>query len=96
MKGFGKVKIGKFLDGTIRLTEEEDKIYSRNLKLVTLSKDYDETEYVTKQLKNSSFKSDFTGFISLCEKYYFKNIVNHDQKWFTTFFEKNRLLDILS
>ena len=96
LKGFGKVKIGKFLDGIIRLTDEENKIYSRNLKLVTLTKDQDEENYVIKQLKKCSFDSDFTKFISLCEKYYFKNIVNHDQKWFTTFFEKNRLLDILS
>lgn len=96
LKGFGKVKIGKFLDGTVRLTEEETEIYSRNLKLVTLSKDYEEENYVVDQLKKCSFDSDFTKFISECEKYYFKNIVNHDQKWFITFFEKNRLLDILS
>ena len=96
LKGFGKVKIAKFLDGTVRLTEEETEIYSRNLKLVTLSKDYEEENYVVDQLKKCSFDSDFTKFISECEKYYFKNIVNHDQKWFITFFEKNRLLDILS
>ena len=96
VKGFGKVKIGKFLDGIIRLTDQENEIYSRNLRLVTLTRDKDEEDYVTKQLKKCSFKSNFAEFISLCEKYYFKNIVNHDQKWYTTFFEKNRLLDILS
>tara|TARA_A100000172_G_scaffold80727_2_gene71122 strand:+ start:505 stop:1350 length:846 start_codon:yes stop_codon:yes gene_type:complete len=96
LKGFGKVKIGKFLDGVIRLTEEENKIYTRNLKLVTLSKDLEEEDYVIKQLKNCSFKSDFTEFISLCKKCWFTNILKYDQKWFTTFFEKNRLIDLLS
>ena len=96
LKGFGKVKIGKFLDGTVRLTEEENKIYSRNLKLVALSNDIDEKKYVIKQLKNCSFKSDFTKFISLCKKCWFTNILKYDQKWFTTFFEKNRLIDLLS
>ena len=96
LKGFGKVKIGKFLDGTVRLTEEENEIYSRNLKLVVLSSDINEKKYVTKQLKKCSFDSNFTEFISLCEKYYFKNIVNHEHKWFIAFFEKNRLIDLLS
>ena len=96
LKGFGKVKIGKFLDGKVQLTVEENETYSRNLKLVTLSQDYDEVKYVTKQLDKCTYKSDFTKFIDLCNKYYFKNITNHDQKWYTAFFEKNRLLDILS
>ena len=96
LKGFGKVKIGKFLDGVVRLTEEENEIYSRNLKLVTLSKDTEEETYVNNQLKKCSFDSNFTEFLALSKKCWFTNIIKHDQKWFTTFFEKNRLIDLLS
>ena len=96
LKGFGKVKIGKFLDGTVRLTEEENEIYSRNLKLVTLSNDTEEKDYVTNQLEKCSFDSNFTEFLALSKKCWFTNIIKHDQKWFTTFFEKNRLIDLLS
>ena len=96
LKGFGKVKIGKFLDGIVRLTEEENEIYSRNLKLVILSKDPEEESYVKNQLKKCSFDSNFTEFLALSKKCWFTNIIKHDQKWFTTFFEKNRLIDLLS
>ena len=34
LKGFGKVKIDKFLSGSVTLTEEETQDYERNLKLV--------------------------------------------------------------
>jgi len=96
IKGFGKVKIGKFLDGIVRLTEEENEIYSRNLKLVFLSKDAEEESYVKNQLKKCSFDSNFTEFLALSKKCWFTNILKYDQKWFTTFFEKNRLIDLLS
>ncbi len=96
IKGFGKVKIGKFLNREITLTREEEEIFNRNLKLVKLSIDDEEEKYVVNQLKKCSFKSDFKSFLSLANKYYFKNITNHDQKWYTAFFEKNRLIDILS
>jgi DNA polymerase-1 len=96
IKGFGKVKIDKFLNGNIFLSEEENEIYKRNLKLVTLTNDKDEIDYVHKQLNECNHDTDYDMFKTLCGKYKFNKILKDDTKWYTTFFQQNRLLELLS
>ncbi len=96
LKGFGKVKIEKFLSGDVVLTEEENTIYKRNLDLVTLTDDKDEKEYVLNQLSEIKNETDYDEFKKLSKDYNLSQIVKNDTKWYTTFFQKNRLLELLS
>ena len=96
LKGFGKVKIEKFLAGKVVLTEEENATYSRNLELVTLTDDKDEKEYVINQLSEIKNETDYDLFKKLSKDYNLSQIVKNDTKWYTTFFQKNRLLELLS
>lgn len=96
IKGFGKVKIKKFLNGIVKLTDEESITYKRNLELVTLTEDKDEIEYVTNQLYNIGDNTDYKQFKKLSEDYNLSQIVKNDTKWYTIFFQKNRLLELLS
>lgn len=96
IKGFGKVKIRKFLDGNIEMTTEEKEQYEKNLKLVTLTDDKEEVAYVNKQLTTISFDKDYGKFKELCEEFNFKQIEKSETKWYTAFFQENRLLELLS
>ena len=96
IKGFGKVKIDKFLNGEVFLTEEEDKIYKRNLELVTLTEDKEEKEYVLNQLSELKDKTNYDKFKELSKEYKFSQILKNDTKWYTAFFQDNRLLELLS
>ena len=96
LKGFGKVKVEKFLKGEVVLSEEEKETYSRNLKLVTLTDDKDEKEYVMNQLSEIKNETDYDLFKKLSKEYNLSQIVKNDTKWYTTFFQKNRLLELLS
>ena len=96
LKGFGKVKIDKFFKGEVNLTEEEVKIYKRNLELVTLTEDRDERDYVLNQLSECKSETDYDQFKKLSKDYNLSQIVKNDTKWYTTFFQKNRLLEFLS
>ena len=96
LKGFGKVKIEKFLNGEIFLTQEEENIYKRNLELVTLTEDKDEKEYVLNQLSEIKDTTNYDKFKELSKEYSFSQIVKNDTKWYTAFFQDNRLLELLS
>ena len=96
LKGFGKVKIEKFLNGEVFLTEEENDIYKRNLELVTLTEDKDEKEYVLNQLSEIKDTTNYDKFKELSKEYSFSQIVKNDTKWYTAFFQDNRLLELLS
>ena len=96
LKGFGKVKIEKFLNGEVFLTEEEDNIYKRNLELVTLTEDKDEKEYVLNQLSEIKSDTNYDKFKELSKEYKFSQILKNDTKWYTAFFQDNRLLELLS
>jgi DNA polymerase-1 len=96
IKGFGKVKIDKFLNGEVFLTEEEDKIYKRNLELVTLTEDKEEKEYVLNQLSEIKDKTNYDKFKELSKEYKFIQILKNDTKWYTAFFQDNRLIELLS
>lgn len=96
IKGFGKARIQKYLDGKLLLEPEQQEIYERNLELVKLSDDKEEESYITNQIQFANLESDYNKFTELCNKYYFKNITNNEIKWQTAFFKKTSLIDILS
>ena len=96
LKGFGKVKIDKFLSGSVTLTEEETQDYERNLKLVKLTHDDEENEYVSDQINKASFETNWNKFLERCKELSFSNILKKETNWYSTFFQDNRLIDLLS
>ena len=98
IKGFGKVKMAKFLNGEYTLTEEENALFESNLKLVDLSitlNDEEEKEYVVKQF-NKELKQDFNAFKAKCAEYDFHKILRDINDWYEVFFMKNKLEEMFS
>lgn len=96
IKGMGKVKVGNYLAGRYELTDKEQELYEKNLQLVTLTSDEDEAAYVTSQLACQTYDTNWEDFLSICEELELKQITTKDSKWHSTFFQKNRLEEILS
>ena len=96
IKGFGKKKIEKYFNNEVDFTDDERIIFERNLKLVTLVNSGNEAENVKKQLNECSFKTDWTLFKEKAEELDFKNIIKNDSVWYSTFFQTNRLLELLA
>ena len=96
IKGFGKKKIEKYFNNEVDFTEDERIIFERNLKLVTLVKSGNEAENVKKQLNECSFKTDWILFKEKAKELDFKNIIKNDSVWYSTFFQTNRLLELLA
>lgn len=100
--GFGKVKIGKYLEGKVQLTEAEQEIYDRNMELFRLDKYRDEDnksecEYYTTQIETAeSIIPDYNRFIELCASYDMNSILNRKQDWYGLFFVKQRLQSLFS
>jgi DNA polymerase-1 len=98
IKGFGKVKIEKYLTGEIEMTAEETAHFARNLLLLDLRNTlHDETEcsYVEEQLnKESTFDS--KEFKKSCEGLGFHQILKKYDEWYRIFFEKNTMTGILA
>lgn len=90
---FGKAKIIKWLKNEIVLTEEQLKIFERNLSLFSLDAFHykpDEQKYYEEQL-NKELQLDWKEFISECEKRNFNSFLNKKEKWYMLFFMKNKL-----
>lgn len=96
IKGMGKVKTEKYLKGDIELTEDEIKIYNKNLQLVKLTNDPEEVDYVNKQIYKASFNTNWDTFLDRCKELKFNNILKKDTVWYSAFFQDNRLIDLLS
>jgi len=96
IKGMGKVKVGNFLAGRYKLTDKEKELYEKNLVLVTLTSDKDEVSYVRSQLLRQKYNTDWEAFLSTCKELKFEQITKTEAKWYSTFFQKNRLEEILS
>lgn len=96
IKGFGKKKIEKYFNNEVDFTDDERIIFERNLKLVTLVNSGDEADHVKKQLNECSFKTDWTLFKQKAAELNFKNIIKNDSIWYSTFFQTNRLLELLA
>ena len=90
---FGKVKIKKYLDKEIELTEEEQEIYNRNNSLFNLDKimhNEIEREYYREQLINK-VDSSWNEFIIECKNHHFNNILAKKDQWYSLFFLRNKL-----
>jgi 5'-3' exonuclease len=97
IKGFGKVKISKFLNGEYMLSEAEEKHFNDNLKLVDLSltlNDRDEVNYVKDQFDVKP-ELNYEKFKHKCEELKFHQILKNIDSWYSIFFMKSKLNDLL-
>lgn len=98
IKGFGKAKIAKFLNGDYSLNSDEMALYESNLKLVDLSvtlTDDDERSYVSEQFERE-LKQDFEAFKNKCKEYNLNKILKDINSWYDAFFMKNKLEEMFS
>ena len=99
---FGKVKVKKYLEGTVTLTDEEYAIFTRNLELFRLDKyrqieNRDELIYYQNQIPNAmSCEPDFQLFIDLCKEHDISSILNKKEDWYNLFFVKHKLLSMFA
>ena len=100
--GFGKVKLGKFLAGQIKLTQEEEEIYNRNHELFRLDrwKDascQDEAVYYEQQLEGSVLPMPcYKTFIDMCKDAAMWSIFHKKEVWYSTFFAKSKMQSLFS
>jgi len=91
IKGFGKVKIEKYLAGEVEMSAEELAQYAHNLLLLDLRNTLqDETEcsYVKEQFKHPvEFK--FNQFKKRCEELGFHQILKNINQWYDLFFMRS-------
>jgi 5'-3' exonuclease len=98
IKGFGKAKIAKVLNGEYTLTPAEQIHFESNLKLVDLSftlQDTEEVEYVRKQF-NRELTPNFDIFKEKCEEHNFNKILKDINVWYDAFFMTAKLTDMFS
>ena len=86
----------EYLKGEVKLTEDEQNIYKRNLQLVKLTHDNEEVMYVNEQLNKAKFDTDWDKFLTKCKELKFSNILKKESTWYSAFFQDNRLIDLLS
>jgi len=97
---FGKVKVKKYLEGNVLLTEEENSIVTRNLELFRLDKyksieNRDELIYYQEQIPAAlNCEPNFQQFLDLCQEYDMNSILNKKEDWYNLFFVKHRLLSM--
>lgn len=97
VKGFGKVTIKKYLNGDITLTEEQQKLYRKNLSLFSLDKvlDHpDELTYYENQLV-VNVEPLWSSFLAECQARDFSRILNNEQTWYSLFFAGPKLQSLL-
>lgn len=99
---FGKVKVKKYLEGTVTLTDEEYAIFTRNLELFRLDKyrqieNRDELIYYQDQIPDAmSCEPDFQLFTGLCKEHDISSILNKKEDWYNLFFVKHKLLSMFA
>jgi 5'-3' exonuclease len=90
---FGDLKIKKFISGDLKLTNEQQEIYDRNMRVFSLEAfklNEAESSYYKDQLAISrSYK--WIEFIESCKEYKFNSILNKKESWFSTFILANKL-----
>lgn len=91
IKGFGKVKIQKYLAGEVCMTPDEVNQFQANHKLLCLEhtlKDKKEVAYVSEQLdKPIEFK--FEAFKKRCKELEFHQILKNINQWYDLFFMRS-------
>jgi 5'-3' exonuclease len=68
----------------------------KEIELVTLTEDKEEKEYVLNQLSEIKYDTNYDKFKELSKEYKFSQILKNDTKWYTAFFQDNRLIELLS
>lgn len=97
---FGKVRVKKYLEGEVVLTEEENLIFTRNLELFRLDRyrsidNHDELIYYQGQMPAVlSWLPNFQQFIELCREHDMGSVLNKQEDWYNLFFIKSRLLSM--
>ncbi len=94
---FGKAKVRKWLDGELALTEEQEDIFTRNMKVFDLREVMchdSEKNYYLAQL-NTSIEPDWSNFVAECEERDFKNILKKKEQWYSSFILSNKLQSLL-
>ena len=93
IKGFGKVKIAKYLAGEYKLTEEEQALFESNMKLVDLSltlEDKDEVEYVKTQF-DDKLEVNLDAFKQKCIDLKFHKFLRDFDTWNNIFVARAKL-----
>ena len=99
---FGKVKVKKYLEGNLLLSDEEQLIFTRNLELFRLDKyrsieNRDELLYYKEQVVNTkNCVPDFQQFIDLCKYHDINSILSKKEDWYNLFFVKHKLLSMFA
>jgi len=93
---FGKAKALKFIKGELKLSLEEESIYTRNFNLFNLGKltyDDQESEYYRGQLCKNVERS-WSNFLTECDARKFSSILKKKESWHTLFFLKHKLASL--
>lgn len=88
IKGYGKVKIEKYLAGEVFMTPDELDQFQANHKLLSLEhtlKDEKEVTYVSEQFEKA-VEFNFDAFKRQCEILEFKQILKNINQWYDLFF----------
>ena len=94
---FGKAKVRKWLDGELTLTDEQEEIFTRNMKVFDLREvmyHKAEADYYQNQL-DIKVDIEWSTFLNVCEERDFKNILKKKDQWHTLFIMPGRLESIL-
>ena len=93
---FGKAKVRKWLDGELILTEEQEAIFEKNMKVFDLNEvmsHTEEAEYYQDQL-DVEVSDDWPLFVNECEELKLDGILKKKDAWHSLFIMKNRLLSM--
>ncbi len=94
---FGKAKVRKWLDGELTLTNEQEDIFTRNMKVFDLREvmHHDsEKSYYQGQL-DAKVTPEWSNFVAECEERDFKNILKKKEQWYSSFILPNKLQYLL-
>ena len=94
---FGKAKVRKWLDGELTLTNEQEDIFTRNMKVFDLREvmQHDsEKSYYQEQLDVKA-APEWSNFVAECEERDFKNILKKKEQWYSSFILPNKLQYLL-
>lgn len=95
---FGKAKVRKWLDGELTLTDEQEEIFEKNLKVFDLREvmHHDsEKEYYQRQL-DVNIEPNWSEFIKQCEQNELSNILKKRDQWHNIFILSKKLISMFS
>ncbi|MDB4395985.1 hypothetical protein N9Z65_00035 [bacterium] len=95
---FGKAKVRKWLDGELTLTDEQEEIFGKNLKVFDLREvmHHDsEKEYYQRQL-DVNIEPNWSEFIKQCEQNELSNILKKKDQWHNIFILSKKLISMFS